>query len=166
MAETEDVDFTEVEKQHDESSISDDEDESFGSQDPHVEEDPGVESDDEENCDYKFLEQLPDDDTEIETHSHIVDKSHSIRTTEYMTKYERASVLGLRSQQIKSGAPPMIKLDEEINGEKVFKDGKYPTETFKIAELELMYGRCPIILGRRLPNGEKIVVAVSKLKLI
>jgi DNA-directed RNA polymerase subunit K/omega len=117
----------------------------------------------EDPCDHMILNQL--DESGSDSHSHVVTKS-SIRTSQYITKYEKTRSLGWRSQQLTSGAPPMIQEDEKINGEYVFEDQKYPIDTYKIAEMELMYGRLPIIIGRRLPNGEKFLISVSKLKLI
>jgi DNA-directed RNA polymerase I, II, and III subunit RPABC2 len=119
----------------------------------------------EDQCDYKILEHL--DDSDVESESHYVDKS-SIQTSQFITKYEKARVLGWRSQQITSGAPSMIRADEKItpDGDYIFENGKYPTDTYKIAEKELLYGRLPLIIGRLLPNGEKIRISVSKLKLI
>lgn len=117
----------------------------------------------EEDCDYLVLDQL--DDTESDSESHIVGKSTTIHTTEYITKFERARVLGWRSAQLQHSAPPMIKADAlDERGEFIFKDGKYPRETYIIAKAELQYGMCPVIIGRRLPNGEKIMVRASRLK--
>ena len=118
----------------------------------------------EDNCDFKTLELL-DESEESDNGSQIVGKSASIHTSNYITKFEKTRILGWRSQQIKTGAPPMIQPDEKINGKYVFPGGKYPLETYDIAKAELIYGRCPIIIGRRLPNGEKILLRASSLKL-
>lgn len=116
-----------------------------------------AEDPDEDPCDIDLL-------TEMDTTSHIVQSSSSIRTTLYLTKYEKSRVLGLRSQQIRSGAPPMIHEDAlDPAGKPIFRGGKYPVESYDIALKELEYGMCPIIIGRRLPNGEKIMVSVSSL---
>ena len=118
----------------------------------------------EEPCDYEIMDLL--DATEIDQQSQMVTGSATIRTTKYITKYEKTRVLGWRSQQLKSGAAPMIREDEKdiLTKKLIFKDGKYPLETFVIAEKELEYSRCPVIIGRRMPNGEKIMVSVSSLK--
>lgn len=121
-----------------------------------------TEDPEDEPCDYELLDEMTDDEQ-----SHVVTKSTTIHTTEYITKFEKTRVLGWRAQQIKSGAPPMIRADEkDENGEFIFKDGKYPAEPYDIAIKELNYGRCPVIISRRFPNGERIMIPVSKLKLI
>lgn len=127
-----------------------------------------VEETEEELCDYEMLQGIDDslDETQTTDDSHIVYNS-TIHTTGYITKYEKARVLGWRSQQIKSGAAPMLREDEkDANNNLIFKDGKYPREPYDIAQKELEHGRCPVIIGRRMPNGEKILVRVSQLKLI
>ena len=118
-----------------------------------------------EPCDYKMMEQLLDESEESDAQSQVVGYSATISTTEYITKFEKTRVLGWRSQQLKTGAPPMIRADETINGVEVFPGKRYPKETYEIAKAELKFGRCPIIIGRRLPNGEKMLVKASKLKL-
>jgi len=71
--------------------------------------------------------------------SHAIDKSKRI-TTRYMTKYERARVLGTRALQISMNAPVTV----EINGE---------TDPLKIAMRELQEKKIPMIIRRYLPNG-------------
>ena len=61
-------------------------------------------------------------------------------TTRYLTKYERARVLGTRSLQISMNAPVMVDLDGE-------------TDPLKIAEKELRERKIPIIIRRYLPDG-------------
>jgi hypothetical protein len=121
----------------------------------------------EEPCDYKLMDQIAEEDeTEFDSQSHIV-KSSRIKTTEYITKYEETRVLGWRSEQLRRGAPALIPADfKNVKGKFVFKDGKYPINTFDIAIKELEIGRLPAMIGRRLPNGEKVLIPVSKLKLI
>lgn len=69
----------------------------------------------------------------------IVDPLH--RTAPYLTKYERARVLGQRAKQIEFGAKPLVKLPENVI------DGRV------IAELELLQKKIPFIIRRPLPNG-------------
>lgn len=119
----------------------------------------------EELCDYEIMDQL--DESEADQQSHVVSRSATIHTTGYITKYEKTRVLGWRAQHIQSGASPMIREDEkDKDGQLIFKDGKYPREPYMIALKELEFGRCPVIIGRRFPNGEKMMVRVSQLKLI
>mmetsp|Transcript_7660 Transcript_7660/g.9818 ORF Transcript_7660/g.9818 Transcript_7660/m.9818 type:complete len:177 (-) Transcript_7660:29-559(-) len=61
-------------------------------------------------------------------------------TTKYLTKYERARVLGTRALQISMNAPVMVDLDGEI-------------DPLKIAEKELRERKIPIIIRRYLPDG-------------
>lgn len=61
-------------------------------------------------------------------------------TTKYLTKYERARVLGTRALQISMNAPVMVDLDGE-------------TDPLRIAEKELREKKIPIIIRRYLPDG-------------
>lgn len=61
-------------------------------------------------------------------------------TTRYLTKYERARVLGTRALQISMNAPVMVDLDGE-------------TDPLRIAEKELREKKIPIIIRRYLPDG-------------
>ncbi|OQS04412.1 DNA-directed RNA polymerase I, II, and III subunit RPABC2 [Thraustotheca clavata] len=61
-------------------------------------------------------------------------------TTHYLTKYERARVLGTRALQISMNAPVMV----DIEGE---------TDPLKIAMKELAARKIPIIIRRYLPDG-------------
>ncbi len=54
------------------------------------------------------------------------------------TKYERARIIGARAMQLSMGAPPLIKLDEEINvldpvsiAKKEFEKGVIPIEVVR-----------------------------------
>ncbi|KAF5282728.1 hypothetical protein FQR65_LT02725 [Abscondita terminalis] len=68
-----------------------------------------------------------------------VPKSKRI-TTKYMTKYERARVLGTRALQIAMCAPVMVELDGE-------------TDPLQIAMKELKQRKIPIIIRRYLPDN-------------
>ncbi len=61
-------------------------------------------------------------------------------TTPYMTKYERARVLGTRALQIAMCAPVMVELEGE-------------TDPLQIAMKELKQRKIPIIVRRYLPDG-------------
>jgi len=69
----------------------------------------------------------------------IVDPLH--KTLPFMTKYERARVLGQRTKQIECGANPFIKVPEGI------------IDAHIIAELELQQQKIPFIIRRPLPGG-------------
>ncbi|ABW97920.1 rpabc6 (nucleomorph) [Hemiselmis andersenii] len=62
------------------------------------------------------------------------------KTLPFLTKYEKARILGARALQISMGAPLMI----EIEGE---------TDALDIAAKELLKRKIPITLRRYLPNG-------------
>lgn len=61
-------------------------------------------------------------------------------TTNYMTKYERARVLGTRALQIAMCAPVMVELEGE-------------TDPLQIAMKELKARKIPMIIRRYLPDG-------------
>jgi len=61
------------------------------------------------------------------------------QTSRYMTKYERARILGTRAQQISMGAPVLVELTNE-------------TDPLDIAMKELKHKRIPIIIRRYLPD--------------
>jgi len=61
-------------------------------------------------------------------------------TTPYMTKYERARVLGTRALQISMCAPVMVELEGE-------------TDPLQLAMKELKLRKIPIIIRRYLPDG-------------
>ncbi|KAK7107915.1 DNA-directed RNA polymerases I, II, and III subunit RPABC2-like [Littorina saxatilis] len=74
-----------------------------------------------------------------ETQPGLVDPSKRI-TTKYMTKYERARVLGTRALQIAMCAPVMVELEGE-------------TDPLQIAMKELKARKIPFIIRRYLPDG-------------
>ncbi len=61
-------------------------------------------------------------------------------TTRYLTKYERARVLGARALQLSMNAPPMIALAGE-------------TDPLEIAHRELVEKKIPFTIRRYLPDG-------------
>eukprot|EP00041_Stephanoeca_diplocostata_P006779 m.93644 g.93644 ORF g.93644 m.93644 type:complete len:109 (-) comp16533_c0_seq1:575-901(-) len=78
---------------------------------------------------------IPSDDPSVQ-HGQIKERT----TTKYMTKYERARVLGTRALQISMNAPVMVELDL---GE---------TDPLRIAQKELREKKIPIIIRRYLPD--------------
>jgi DNA-directed RNA polymerase I, II, and III subunit RPABC2 len=69
----------------------------------------------------------------------IVDPLH--KTIPFLTKYEKARVLGQRAKQIESGSKPFVRVPENV------------VDGYVIAELELNQKRIPFIIRRPLPNG-------------
>jgi DNA-directed RNA polymerase I, II, and III subunit RPABC2 len=69
----------------------------------------------------------------------IVDPLH--KTLPFMTKYEKARILGQRSKQIENGSRPFVKVPENI------------IDGYTIAELELQQKKIPFIIRRPIPGG-------------
>jgi len=69
----------------------------------------------------------------------IIDPLH--KTIPYLTKYEKARILGQRSKQIENGAKPLVKVPENI------------IDAYIIAELELKEKKIPFIIRRPIPGG-------------
>jgi len=74
-----------------------------------------------------------------DANNNIIDKFH--RTLPYLTKYERARVLGQRAKQINSGAKAFVKVPENV------------IDGYLIAEMELVQKRIPFIIRRPIPGG-------------
>ena len=86
---------------------------------------------------YKEIEHL----TKITRNSQniIVDPFH--KTIPFLTKYEKARIIGQRAKQIESGAKPFVNVPENV------------IEGHIIAELELKEKKIPFIIRRPLPSG-------------
>ena len=69
----------------------------------------------------------------------IIDPLH--RTVPFLTKYERARVLGQRAKQIETGAKPLVRVPENV------------VDGYIIAELELKEKKIPFIIRRPIPGG-------------
>ena len=84
---------------------------------------------------------------EIETLTVIIRDSNNIiidplhKTNPFLTKYERARILGQRAKQINMGAQSFIKIPDNV------------IDGIIIAELELKQKKIPFIIKRPLPNG-------------
>ena len=79
----------------------------------------------------------------------------SERTTPfYMTKYEKARVIGTRAVQISRNSPVLIKLD--------FND----VDPVRIAEMELAQRKIPFVIRRYLSDGTFEDWRVSELQII
>ena len=80
-------------------------------------------------------------------------KNHN--TYPYLTKYEKARVLGLRAEQLGRNAPILINSDQ-VKG----------LSDHEIAWKEVLAGRCPWIIARPLPNGTRLLISVNLLKIL
>ncbi|KAG8999649.1 DNA-directed RNA polymerases I II and III subunit RPABC2 [Tulasnella sp. JGI-2019a] len=79
------------------------------------------------------------------------DKPNEVKiTTPYMTKYERARILGTRALQISMNAPILVPLEGE-------------TDPLEIAIKELSQRKIPLIIRRYLPDGSYEDWKVSEL---
>lgn len=71
-------------------------------------------------------------------------------TSRFMTKYERARILGARALQISKNAPLMVDPGEE-------------SDPYKLAEMELQNRKVPFIVRRYLPDSSYEDWKVSEL---
>lgn len=69
----------------------------------------------------------------------IIDPLH--KTIPFLTKYEKARILGQRAKQIETGSKPFVKIPENI------------VDSYIIAELELKEKKIPFIIKRPIPSG-------------
>ena len=74
----------------------------------------------------------------------LVKQTHA--TVPFLTKYERTRVLGERTEQLNSGATPLIALQQD--------DGVLLQDHYEIACAELVQKKLPFLIKRPLPNGE------------
>lgn len=63
------------------------------------------------------------------------------KSMKYITKYEKTKLIGIRAQQLASGANPYVEVP------------KHMTDVEKIAELEYELKRIPLIVQRNMPNN-------------
>lgn len=82
----------------------------------------------------------PDDKPRQKTTAELAIPKDKRTTTPYMTKYERARVLGTRALQISLNAPVLV----DIEGE---------TDPLQIAMKELSQRKIPLVIRRYLPDG-------------
>lgn len=74
------------------------------------------------------------------------------KTNSYMTKYERARILGTRALQISMNSPIMVELEGL-------------TDPLKIAEKELKEGKLSLIVRRYLPDSTYEDWSIQNLKI-
>ncbi len=63
-----------------------------------------------------------------------------MNSTNRMTKYEKARILGTRAMQISASSPILVPIGNE-------------TDSLRIAQMELRARKIPYIIKRTLPNG-------------
>ncbi|CAL9153910.1 unnamed protein product [Musa hybrid cultivar] len=114
----------------------DDVDMGYEDEPPEPEIEEGVEEDQENNN-----EDMPDDVVAAEGEEKEQEPVERPRkTSKYMTKYERARILGTRALQISMNAPVMVELEGE-------------TDPLEIAMKELRQRKIPFTIRRYLPDG-------------
>tara|TARA_A100001011_G_C14214799_1_gene801527 strand:- start:807 stop:1340 length:534 start_codon:yes stop_codon:yes gene_type:complete len=97
---------------------------------------------------------------ELVTLSKIVKNKNGIpvdplhKTIPFLTKYERAKVLGLRAKQINSGSDIFVEVPPNVF------DG------YTIAKMELEQKKIPFIIRRPLPNGTSEYWNLSDLEIL
>lgn len=131
-------------------------------------------SDEEDNESYQKLEQELDRDILLDFHpeakyssynevlaqckivkdknGEIIDDLHT--TIPFLTKYEKARVLGLRAKQINNGSEPFVNIPNNI------------IEGAIIAEMELKEKKIPFIIRRPIPNGGSEYWKISDLEVL
>ncbi|KAF3334845.1 DNA-directed RNA polymerase II family protein [Carex littledalei] len=85
-------------------------------------------------------EDAPDDVVAEEDKDQQESSARVRKTSKYMTKYERARILGTRALQISMNAPVMVELEGE-------------TDPLEIAMKELRERKIPFTIRRYLPDG-------------
>jgi DNA-directed RNA polymerase I, II, and III subunit RPABC2 len=144
--------------------VDEDEEKTINQKNPLVDDSDEDNDDDEEDLDEHYLQKFNEDVTknyildfhpeckihnydEIsaltmvirDNHNNIIDDLH--RTIPYLTKYEKARVLGQRAKQINTGAKAFVKVPDHV------------VDGYLIAELELMQKRVPFIIRRPIFGG-------------
>ena len=84
--------------------------------------------------------------------NNIIDEYH--RTVPFVTKYERAKIIGVRAKQLDSGSKPYIQLEDTM------------IDSYKIAEMEMTEKKLPFIIRRPIPNGKSEFWKMKDLELL
>jgi len=92
-------------------------------------------------------EEVSVDDSSLENKSEIININETYinysqkkkNTPSFITKFEKAKILGIRSEMISNGSPPLVQTD--------FSD------SYDIAKQEYLEKKIPLIIRRYLPNN-------------
>jgi len=87
------------------------------------------------------------------TYDRMMDKNTQRRTIPFLTKYEKARIIGKRAMQISIGSPPLVEIG----------DLESPID---IAKKELMERKIPFIIRRPLPDGSYEDWRVDELRIL
>jgi DNA-directed RNA polymerase I, II, and III subunit RPABC2 len=90
-----------------------------------------------------------ENDNHCETRYDIVDIAKTYEnyyhqkkeTKPFLTKFERAKIIGVRAEMIANGAPAVVNVPQGV------------TSAYEIAKLEFKERRIPLFIRRFLPNG-------------
>lgn len=106
---------------------------------------------------------IEDSDEEIEyINDEIILNSEKIKTTKYLTIYERAGIIGERAKELhkqykKCEFMPFVKIDKTM----INKYGEL--DFIKIAEKELEERNIPLLIKRFLQNNKYVIVNPNEL---
>jgi DNA-directed RNA polymerases I, II, and III subunit RPABC2 len=103
-----------------------------------------IDEDDEDNL----------EESKIVNYSNTLDETGQMkkkRTNPYLTKYEKARIIGIRAQQIASGSIPLV-------------ESKGLVSPISIALKELKERKIPFIIRRKLPNNTYEDWTIEELK--
>ena len=124
--------------------------------------DEGQDYEDEEDVNKEFEEDEDNEESEdrdsriietgLEGGKAIIGRERT--TTPFLTKYEKARVIGARALQISKNAPILVSLEPQDD-----------IDPISIAEKELRAYKIPFIIRRYLPDGSYEDWAVKELKL-
>jgi DNA-directed RNA polymerase I, II, and III subunit RPABC2 len=87
------------------------------------------------------------------TYDKMIDKNTQRMTIPFLTKYEKARIIGKRAMQISKGSPPLVEIG----------DLESPID---IAKKELMERKIPFIIRRPLPDGSYEDWRVDELRIL
>lgn len=104
-----------------------------------------------------------DDNEDLEfINETIMLNSENIKTTKYLTLYEKTGVIGQRAEELsnqyeKDEFEPLVKINKDMINE-------YGELDFiKIAEKELLENKIPYYIKRLLPNNKYVIVDINDL---
>jgi DNA-directed RNA polymerase I, II, and III subunit RPABC2 len=110
-----------------------------------------------EGNEYSNQIDLLENDAKLEdfrtTYDNMKDKNTQRRTLPFLTKYEKARIIGKRAMQISKGSPPLVEIGSLEN-------------PIDIARKELMERKIPYIIRRPLPDGSYEDWRVDELRIL
>ncbi len=74
--------------------------------------------------------------------------------TNFLTKYERTKVIGVRAEQLARGAQALVDLPEGVQ-----------FHPYEVAERELLSRKLPLVLQRTMPDGKTELFKLENMKI-